>query len=243
MDSYNPYNFNEPARTAIQAETQASMEAYVGSVMRRVYLKMFVGLLITAFTSVFILSNTTVLSFMFAHPMTYLGLAVAELALVFVISGMVNRLSTTTATLLFFLYSVLNGVSLTPIFLFYTQSSIALTFFITAGTFGAMSLFGYFTKQDLSKMGGILMMALIGLIICLVVNIFLKSSMMDWIISIAGVAIFVGLTAWDTQDIKRMAMMTDQQYVGKVATIGALSLYLDFINLFIYLLRIFGSRD
>ena len=152
-------------------------------------------------------------------------------------------LVTATATALFYLYAVLNGVTLTPIFLIYTGSTIALTFGITSVTFGAMCAYGYFTKQDLSKMGAILFMALIGLIVCTIVNLFLHSSMMDWIISFAGVAIFVGLTAWDTQSIKRMVEVADPGQTGKIATLGALSLYLDFINLFIYLLRIFGGRD
>ena len=147
------------------------------------------------------------------------------------------------ATTLFYLYSALNGVALTPIFLAYTGSSIAMTFAITAGTFGAMTIFGYVTRQDLSKIGSFLFMALIGLILCAIVNMFMHSSTMDLLISCAGVLIFVGLTAWDTQSIKRMTAEADPSMVGKVATMGALSLYLDFINLFLYLLRFFGSRD
>ncbi len=138
----------------------------------------------------------------------------------------------------------MNGVALFPIFLAYTHVSIAKTFFITAGTFGAMSIFGYVTKQDLTRWGSMLFMALIGLIICSVINIFTKSSTFDWIISAAGVLIFIGLTAWDTQKIKQMAAVAPLESAGKLATLGALSLYLDFINLFLYLLRFFGnSRD
>jgi FtsH-binding integral membrane protein len=128
--------------------------------------------------------------------------------------------------------------------LVYTQASIVLTFAITAGVFGTMAIYGYVTKSDLSKFGSFMTMALFGLIICIVVNMFMHSSTMEWIISFAGVVIFIGLTAWDVQKIKRMAAMSDASNEGKVATLGALSLYLDFINLFLYLLRFFGSsRD
>jgi len=167
----------------------------------------------------------------------------AELGLVLYLSARIEKLSSATATALFYGYSVLNGITLTPIFMVYTGASIAMTFAITAGTFGAMSLFGYVTKQDLSKFGAFLMMALLGLIVCVVVNLFVHSSALEFGISIAGVLIFVGLTAWDTQAIKRMAAQTDQTGISKVATMGALSLYLDFINLFLYLLRFFGNRN
>ena len=138
------------------------------------------------------------------------------------------------------------GVWIAPIFIVYKLGTIVYTFFITAGTFGAMSVYGYFTKSDLSKMGTYLTMALFGLMIAIVVNLFLKSSAMDWIISIVGVLLFVGLTAWDTQNVKRMAAANlDPQLTDKLATMGAMNLYLDFINLFLFLLRIFGggSRD
>ncbi|MDY5260266.1 MAG: Bax inhibitor-1/YccA family protein, partial [Sodaliphilus sp.] len=155
----------------------------------------------------------------------------------------INKMSAGTASLLFYLYSAITGVTLTPIFFAYTGDSIVKTFFITAGTFGAMAIYGYVTKKDLTKMGSILVMALIGLIIVSVVNIFLASSALAWGISAAGVIIFIGLTAWDVQKIKQMAMETSERNVGKLAAIGALTLYLDFINLFLYLLRIFGNRD
>ena len=241
----NNYINNAPQgySTAAQAQSELSLRNYVASVMRRVYGKMFLGLLATALTSVLVLSNQTLMNIFFSNPIAFWVLAAAELGLVFFISARIDKLQTGTATALFYLYSVLNGVTLTPIFIIYTGSSIAFTFSITSVTFGAMALYGYFTKQDLSKFGAILFMALIGLIVCSIVNIFLGSDTMGWIISIAGVAIFVGLTAWDSQKIKRMAEMTDPGQAGKVATMGALMLYLDFINLFIYLLRIFGSRD
>lgn len=151
-------------------------------------------------------------------------------------------MSSATATLLFYAFAAINGMALAPIFLIYTATSIAKTFFICAGTFGAMSVYGYFTTQDLTKWGNFLFYALIGLIIASLVNLFTKSSSLDWIISICGVLIFVGLTAWDTQKIKRMAEYTPSDRLGHLATLGALSLYLDFINLFLYLLRFFGSQ-
>ncbi len=241
MDNYNNY-YNGYA-TASQAESELALRNYVSSVMFRVYGKMFLGLLVTAITSLLVLTNETLMALFFSSRITFFVLAFAELGLVFYLSARIDKLQASTATALFYLYAVLNGVTLTPIFAIYTGSSIALTFGITSVTFGAMCLYGYLTKQDLSKMGSILFMALIGLILCTIVNLFLHSSAMDWIISLAGVAIFVGLTAWDTQSIKRMVEMADPGQTGKIATLGALSLYLDFINLFIYLLRIFGSRD
>ncbi|MBR1475864.1 MAG: Bax inhibitor-1/YccA family protein [Muribaculaceae bacterium] len=241
MDNYNNY-YNGYA-TASQAESELALRNYVSSVMFRVYGKMFLGLLVTAITSLLVLTNETLMALFFSSRITFFVLAFAELGLVFYLSARIDKLQASTATALFYLYAVLNGVTLTPIFAIYTGSSIALTFGITSVTFGAMCLYGYLTKQDLSKMGSILFMALIGLILCTIVNLFLHSSAMDWIISLAGVAIFMGLTAWDTQSIKRMVEMADPGQTGKIATLGALSLYLDFINLFIYLLRIFGSRD
>lgn len=217
--------------------------AGVSAVMKQVYLKMTLGLLITAFISLFCASTPAYLQFIFSNSWFMWVLLGAELLIVLSIGGALNKLGTAAGFALFLLFSVINGLALTPIFLIYTTGSIVKTFFITAGTFGAMSVYGYFTNKDLSKMGSILVMALIGLIIASLVNIFLKSSTMDWIISIVGVLIFVGLTAWDTQQIRRMAEMMPGQ-AGRVSTLGALNLYLDFINLFLYLLRFFGSsRD
>ena len=154
----------------------------------------------------------------------------AELGMVIYLSARIEKLSTGTATALFYAYSILNGLTLTPIFLVYTGASIAMTFAITAGTFGAMTIFGYVTRQDLSKLGSFLFMALLGLIVCVVINMFMHNSMFDLLISGAGVLIFVGLTAWDTQAIKRMSAEADPSMMGKVATMGALTLYLDFIT-------------
>ena len=235
-----------PQASATQAAPQQSewnLTAYMSQVMRKVYVKMFLGLLVTALTSWFVLSNETILMTLVQSRGLLIGLCVAELALVFILSMAINKLSSPLATLLFYVYAVINGVTLTPIFLVYTMSSIALTFFVTAGVFLAMSIYGYTTKSDLTKFGTYLIMGLIGLIICSIINIFWANSVMDWIVSFAGVLIFIGLTAWDTWKIKQMAMETDEVNAGKLATIGALSLYLDFINLFLYLLRFLGSRD
>ena len=214
-------------------------------VMRRVYVKMLVAMLVTAVTSIYVSGSETILRFIYGNTFVTWGLIISQIAVVLVLSGRLNKLSVTAATLLFYLYSVLTGVVFSSILLLYTASSVGMTFLITAGVFAAMSIYGFTTSNDLTKFGSIMFMALIGLIICSVVNIFLKSSGMEWIISLAGVAIFIGLTAWDTQKIKNAAMYAaDGTSAEKLATIGALSLYLDFVNLFIYLLRFFGgSRD
>lgn len=214
------------------------------SVMRRVYLKMFLAMIVTAVTSVFVAGNEAILTLIFSSRVAPIVLLVLQVGVVLILSGRIQKLSTGTASLLFYLYSVLTGVTLSVILLVYTASSIAQTFFITAAVFAAMSIYGYFTSNDLSRFGSIMFMALIGLIVCSLVNMFFKSSTMDWIISFAGVLIFIGLTAWDTQKIKYMTAYADESMVGKIATIGALNLYLDFVNLFLYLLRFFGdSRD
>ncbi|WP_334132432.1 Bax inhibitor-1/YccA family protein [Barnesiella intestinihominis] len=212
-------------------------------VMRKVYGRMFLALVVTALTSLYVASSPAILSVVLGNRAVFFGLMIAELAVVFVVSGMLNKLSTTTATLLFYLYAVLNGVVFSSIFVVYDLGSIASTFFITAGVFGAMSVYGMVTKNDMTKFGSYCIMGLFGLIIASIVNIFVASSTLDWIISLFGVALFIGLTAWDTQKIKNVAYVTDPSQTGKLATIGALSLYLDFINLFLYLLRIFGGRS
>ena len=175
---------------------------------------------------------------------TYIGLFVAELILVVVISSAINRISATVATALFVLYAALNGVTLSVIFFAYTKSSLASTFLVTAGAFGAMSLYGYVTKRDLTRLGSILFMALIGLILASLVNVFWHNPMLYWIVSYAGVLIFVGLTAYDTQKLKNIAIQTggNAALANRLAIVGSLSLYLDFINLFLFLLRIMGNR-
>lgn len=210
--------------------------------MKRVYLNMFLGLLVTAFVSMACANSIAYLEFILLNRWAMIGLIIAEFGLVIGISSGINRLSSAVAMLLFFLFAAVNGLMLAPIFLVYTGASIAKTFFITAGTFGAMSIYGYTTGTDLSKFSRILFMGLIGLIIATVVNMFMHSESLDYIISFVGIILFVGLTAWDTQKIKQMAVGMPADQIGRLATIGALSLYLDFINLFLYLLRFFGDR-
>lgn len=236
MQDY-PYNMPQ------YGGTDFAIGARVSTVMKSVYLRMTFGLLVTAIVALLGFSQGF-LQFMLTHSIVYWGLFIAEIALVLVISTRITKMQSSTAAALFYLFAIVNGLALCPIFAIYTGASIAKTFFICAGTFGAMSIYGYTTKSDLSKMGSLLIMALFGLIICTIVNIFWANSTFEWIISFAGVAIFIGLTAWDTQQIKRMAELMPASSTGHIATLGALSLYLDFINLFLYLLRFFGSsRD
>ena len=238
MNNYNFYSDGNGQQTVVYTQS-------VAKVMRSVYLRMFLGLLATAFTAMFVASQESLMLAIFGNKIFFWGLIIAEFACVIGISGAINKISTAMAVLLFFVYAIINGVTLASIFRVFEISTIAQTFFITAGVFGAMSAYGYLTRADLSKFGAFLFMALIGLIITSVVNIFFmeESKTLDWVISRVGVGIFIGLTAWDTQKIKMMVMQSNGYNVGKIATLGALSLYLDFINLFLYLLRIFGSRD
>ena len=226
-------------------ERELAIASAFPALMRKVYTWMTLALIITGFTAYAVASNQAAVNFLFTHTALIWILFGAELIIVFGLSAAINRLSLTTATLLFVLYSVINGVVFSSLFLAYTMTSIATVFFITAGTFAAMSAFGYFTTADLSSWGKILIMALIGLIIASIVNIFVKSSGFEVILSYIGVLIFVGLTAYDTQKIKQMFLQAPDasEQTQKYALLGALSLYLDFINLFIYLLRIFGRRD
>jgi FtsH-binding integral membrane protein len=212
--------------------------------MRNVYLWMTFALATTGLTAAYVASSPALAQIVLGGS-TYLILALIELGIVWYLSSRVMSLSFSTASILFVLFSILNGVTLSCIFLVYTMESIATTFYITAGTFGGMSLVGYFTKKDLSTIGRFLIMALIGLIIATIVNFFLQSTQMMWLITYAGVLIFCGLTAYDTQKIKTMFLEMGgekNEATLKVALLGSLTLYLDFINLFIYLLRIFGSR-
>lgn len=215
----------------------------LSTVMRKVYVRMFLALVVTAFTALYVASSPALLTTILGSRAIFFGLIIAELAIVFVVSGMLHKLSSTTAVLLFYLYAILNGVVFSSIFVVYSLGSIAYTFFITAGVFGAMSVYGLVTKNDMTRFGSYCVMALFGLIIATVVNIFVASSTLDWIISFVGVALFIGLTAWDTQKIKNAAYEVEPSQMGKLATIGALSLYLDFINLFLYLLRFFGRSN
>ncbi len=216
------------------------------AVMRRVYVRMFIGLLVSAFCALGVASSPAAMRFFFGNQLVFWGMLIAMLAMAFILPARLAKMSSGAVLGCFIAYSALMGCWLAPIFLVYRLGTIVYTLFITAGTFGAMSVYGYFTKSDLSKMGAYLMMALFGLIIACVVNIFWANSTLEWIISIVGVLIFVGLTAWDTQQVKRMAAANlAPELADKLATMGAMNLYLDFINLFLFLLRIFGggSRD
>jgi len=210
--------------------------------IRKVYVWMCLALLITAGTAYRVANSEELLRIIFSSKLSFFGIIIAQFAIVWFLSARIKTLSMTTATILFALYSVLMGVTMSCIFIAYTQSSIASTFFITAGTFAVMSIYGFTTKKDLTSIGNLLFMALVGLIIAMVVNFFLKSSMMDLVISCIGVLIFVGLTAYDTQKIKSLMNRENTEENQKMAIIGSLMLYLDFINLFLFLLRIFGRR-
>lgn len=237
--NYN--NFSNPSQSSgRQWDTSYAFPM----LMRKVYTWMTMALIITGVTAYGVSETPALLSLLFSSRLPMMLLIFAEFGLVFFLSSRIHKLSLSTATLCFIVFSLINGATLGSIFFLYSIASIAKTFFITAGTFGAMALIGSTTKKDLTRMGGILMMALIGLIIAGVVNLFFKSTMMDLIVSGAGVLIFTGITAWDAQNIKKSLMMAPDtgETPQKIALLVALSLYLDFINLFLYLLRFFGSR-
>ncbi|MDE6176687.1 MAG: Bax inhibitor-1/YccA family protein [Paramuribaculum sp.] len=209
--------------------------------MRRVYVKMTLALVVTALTAMFATESPLFWS-LISMKGVFIGLIIAQFGLVIALTAALRKLSGFAATSMFFIYAVLTGLFLTPVFGIYTEASVAKTFFITAGTFGAMSVYGYFTTRDLTTWGRMLTFALIGLVICSLVNIFTRSTAFDFMISALGVLVFIGLTAWDTQKIKQWAAEAPGEATSKLATIGALSLYLDFVNLFLYLLRFFGNR-
>lgn len=237
---YKELNFQ-----GVTSERQWDVSAAFPILMRKVYLWMTLALVITGITAYGVANSPGILRTIYNNQMLFWILVIAEFGLVIGVSAAINRLSLTTATLMFILYSVINGALMSYIFLAYTASSIATVFFITAGTFGAMTLIGYTTKTDLSSMGKFLFMALVGLVIATLVNLFIKSDGLTMILSYVGVLVFVGLTAWDSQKIKQMLLQAPDagESAQKLALLGALTLYLDFINLFIYLLRIFGKRE
>ncbi|PIU50544.1 MAG: hypothetical protein COS92_00855, partial [Desulfobacterales bacterium CG07_land_8_20_14_0_80_52_14] len=215
--------------------------------VRSVYNWMAIGLALTGAIAYGVADSPSLIRLIFGNQMLFFGLIIAELALVFVISARIQRIQAGTATTLFLLYAGLNGVTLSSIFLVFTKTSIASTFFICAATFIAASIYGMSTKRDLTSIGNFMAMGLIGIIIASVVNLFMRSTGMQLIISYIGVIVFVGLTAFDTQKLKGMALSQpagiDAGVMRKGAILGALSLYLDFINLFLMLLRILGNRS
>lgn len=212
--------------------------------MNYVYGWMTVGLILTGIVAWFVSNNNAIMSAIFSSGLMWV-LILAEFGLVFVLSSMINRLSGTAATAMFMLYSVLSGLSIAPIFLLYTSSSIASVFFITAGMFAALSAYGYTTKRDLSIIGRFLFMGLVGIVIASLVNIFLKSTTVMWVVTYIGVFVFAGLTATDTQKLKDLGQRfssNEGEEFRRFSILGALILYLDFINLFLMLLRILGDR-
>lgn len=227
---------------------KTQVQVRVNSFVRSVYNWMAAGLGITGLVAYSVANMPEVRNVIFGSGIVFFGLIIAQLALVFTLSARIHRMQAGTATSLFILYSALNGATLSSIFLAYAQSSITSTFFVCSATFVACSVYGWTTRRDLTSMGGFLTMGLIGIVIASVVNLFVQSSAVSVIVSYIGVLVFVGLTAYDTQDIKNMAMSQpadiDSGAVRKGAILGALKLYLDFINLFLMLLRIFGAgRD
>jgi FtsH-binding integral membrane protein len=236
---YNRYTNNEGAISQVRTEASTVFLA-------KVFNWMAVGLGLTGLAAFLTVNSQAALQLVFGNKLVFYGLIFGELGLVFYLSARIERMSAQAATGLFVAYSILNGVTLSAILLLYTMTSVAATFFIAAGMFGAMAVFGFVTKKDLSSWGSFLFMGLIGIIIAMVVNIFLASSMMSWVISGIGVIIFTGLTAYDVQQITRMGeqgiMDGGEAVIRKGAIMGALKLYLDFINLFLMLLRFLGDR-
>lgn len=239
MDNYNIYGYNP------EMEEQKAATAFP-ALMSKVYLWMTLALAMTGLTAWYIASNESVVYSIFTNQILFWGLLIGELALVWILSANIMRMSFPVAGIMFAAYAIINGATLSVILLAYTAESIATTFFVTAGTFGAMSLVGLFIKRDLSGVERFLFMALIGLIIATIVNMFVASGALSWAITYIGVFIFCGLTAYDSQKMKEILMQSStlgEQNMLKIALLCSLSLYLDFINLFLYLLRIFGDRN
>lgn len=231
---------NERISYLSEQDIQRAQQAFLS----RVYAWMVGGLLLTGLAAWYVVSSGA-FYYIFANSLIFWGLIIGELVLVAVISSKIDRMSKATAGGLFLLYSVLNGITLSAIFVIYTAESIQIVFFISAAMFGALSAFGFFTKRNLSGIGSFMFMGLIGIIIASLINMFIGSSALDFAVSIIGVIVFAGLTAWDTQKLKAMYSLQfeNQEMAAKGAINGALMLYLDFINLFLFLLRLFGRRD
>ncbi|MCO6460926.1 MAG: Bax inhibitor-1/YccA family protein [Saprospiraceae bacterium] len=222
--------------------TSDQLKQYISQYITKVYGWMFLALTLTAVSGYYVSSSEVLLNFIVGNRIGFWVVLIGQLFLVGYLSARIHRMSVQTATILFFVYALLNGLVFGILFLVYTPASLLTVFGITAGTFGVMSAVGYFTKQDLTGFGQLMFFGLIGLIIASVVNYFVQSETLYWILSYVGVAVFVGLIAYDTQKIKAYALLNNEEDRKKGAILGALALYLDFINLFIYLLRLFGSR-
>jgi FtsH-binding integral membrane protein len=224
------------------AQTAVGTPERVTAFLRKVYGWMCVGLGVTAVVSLGVASSPALVKGIFGNPILFFGLVIAELGLVFYLSARVNKLAPATASGLFLLYSALNGVVLASVFLLYTGTSIATTFLVTAGMFGALALYGTTTKRSLAGVGQFAFMGLIGLILASLVGLFVHSAGLQFAISVVGVIVFTALTAWDAQRLKAMAVAVPEGQYGSYAVVGALALYLDFINLFLFLLRFMGGR-
>lgn len=226
--------------TVTAEQAQELQRAFVA----KVYGWMMAGLMVTGIVALLTINTPALLELILSSRWTFLGLVFGQLGLVIWLSARVEKMSASTATLVFVAYSALTGLTLSLVFLLYTAASLATTFFVTAGTFGAMSAYGYITKRDLTSFGSFLMMGLIGVVLASVVNLFLNNETVYWITTYVGILVFVGLTAYDTQKIKEMSGIVSQgeEAEQKGAIMGALRLYLDFINLFLLLLRVMGNR-
>ena len=234
-----------PFETTPDSRFQATSLATVGRVstfLRRVYGWMFLGLALTGLVAMGMASNPAAVIGFARNPVLFFGLIIAELGLVVYLSARVLKMSPAAAAGAFIAYAALNGVLFSTIFLAYTMTSIASTFFITAGMFGALAVFGTVTKKSLAGIGSFVSMGLIGLILAMIVGMFVHSDGLQFAISIIGVIVFTGLTAWDAQRLKAMAVATPEGVTGNIAILGALQLYLDFVNLFLFLLRFMGRR-
>ncbi|MFZ0545139.1 MAG: Bax inhibitor-1/YccA family protein [Candidatus Promineifilaceae bacterium] len=228
------------------AVSQARVQETFIAAMQRVYLWMALGLAVTTIVALYVSTSEAALNFIFGNTVVFFGLLIGEFVLVIAVTAAVAKLSPGAALALFFGYAALNGATLAIVFLAYTGSSIFLTFGVTAALFAFMSILGYTTKQDLTKWGPILILGLVGFLIGSVANFFIASTALQWILTYVGIAIFLGLTVYDTQRIKTMTMgaimQNEATAVSKIGILGALRLYLDFVNLFLLLLRIFGRR-
>jgi uncharacterized protein len=222
--------------------TAAATAERVTAFLRKVYGWMFVGLGVTATVALGVASSPALVQSIVQNKILFWGLILGELGLVFYLSARVDKIAPATASGLFLLYSALNGVTLSFILLLFTGVSIATTFVVTAGMFGALALYGTTTKRSLAGVGQFMFMGLIGLILASLVGVFVKSDGLQFVISVVGVLVFTGLTAWDAQRLKAMALAVPEGRIGSYAVVGALALYLDFINLFLFLLRFLGGR-
>jgi len=229
----NPYHYNPGTNVAV------AQQRFV----MKVFGWMFAGLSLTGIIGLLLVANPDVYLYFEQNPLVFYGILGAEILLLILLPSILHRISAFTATFFFFLYAALNGINFSLIIAPYTGVTIVYTFFVTAGIFGIFALYGYLTKRDLSSLGNLLFFALLGLILATIANIFMQNDMLDTIILYAGILIFVGLTAYDIQRIKQMSVVGGDEEVTKAAIIGALALYLDFINLFYYLLRLIGDRD